>query len=216
MTELIDDVILMSAPISEIAAARALDRLRDGAPRRRRDGGKERAVPLRGSFSPSSPPPRHGDGSCWNSIRSDGQRTTMAIAVDGLLIISRTIGSRILRRSSGGFRGETIDRGSARDRRPFRPLRRPRWTKATSEGVVGCFTEDGWLDSPIIGRHRARRGCVNSRVEDCSIAGGAARNSVMSSAIFASTSPATGPRALLSPRLRHRRRESPAAVSWRI
>jgi ketosteroid isomerase-like protein len=21
------------------------------------------------------------------------------------------------------------------------------------EGVVGCFTEDGWLDSPIIGRH---------------------------------------------------------------
>jgi ketosteroid isomerase-like protein len=21
------------------------------------------------------------------------------------------------------------------------------------EGVVGCFTEDGWLDSPIVGRH---------------------------------------------------------------
>src|SRR5579871_1962926 len=24
------------------------------------------------------------------------------------------------------------------------------------EGVVGCFTEDGWLDSPIIGRHQGR------------------------------------------------------------
>ena len=22
------------------------------------------------------------------------------------------------------------------------------------EGVVGCFTEEGWLDSPIVGRHR--------------------------------------------------------------
>lgn len=24
------------------------------------------------------------------------------------------------------------------------------------EGVVGCFTEDGWLDSPIVGRHEGR------------------------------------------------------------
>ena len=24
------------------------------------------------------------------------------------------------------------------------------------EGVVGCFTEDGWLDSPIVGRHQGR------------------------------------------------------------
>ena len=24
------------------------------------------------------------------------------------------------------------------------------------EGVVGCFTEDGWLDSPIIGRHEGK------------------------------------------------------------
>jgi SnoaL-like domain len=24
------------------------------------------------------------------------------------------------------------------------------------EGVVGCFTEDGWLDSPIVGRHQGQ------------------------------------------------------------
>jgi 3-phenylpropionate/cinnamic acid dioxygenase small subunit len=24
------------------------------------------------------------------------------------------------------------------------------------DGVVGCFTEDGWLDSPIVGRHEGR------------------------------------------------------------
>jgi hypothetical protein len=24
------------------------------------------------------------------------------------------------------------------------------------EGVVGCFTDDGWLDSPIIGRHEGK------------------------------------------------------------
>lgn len=24
------------------------------------------------------------------------------------------------------------------------------------EGVVGCFTQDGWLDSPIVGRHQGR------------------------------------------------------------
>ena len=24
------------------------------------------------------------------------------------------------------------------------------------EGVVGCFTEDGWLDSPIVGRRQGK------------------------------------------------------------
>jgi hypothetical protein len=24
------------------------------------------------------------------------------------------------------------------------------------DGVVGCFTQDGWLDSPIVGRHQGR------------------------------------------------------------
>ncbi len=25
-----------------------------------------------------------------------------------------------------------------------------------AEGVVGCFTDDGWLDSPIVGRHQGK------------------------------------------------------------
>src|SRR5262249_19658444 len=35
-----------------------------------------------------------------------------------------------------------------------------RYTTALDEGdvdgVVGCFVEDGWLDSPIVGRHQGR------------------------------------------------------------
>lgn len=25
------------------------------------------------------------------------------------------------------------------------------------DGVVGCFTQDGWLDSPLVGRHQGRK-----------------------------------------------------------
>ena len=48
MTELIDDVTLSPAPLTEAAARRALDRLEDRAPRRRCGGEKERAGSLRG------------------------------------------------------------------------------------------------------------------------------------------------------------------------
>ena len=33
------------------------------------------------------------------------------------------------------------------------------------EGVVGCFTEDGWLDSPIVGRHQGEASLRDFAVE---------------------------------------------------
>ena len=35
------------------------------------------------------------------------------------------------------------------------------------EGVVGCFTEDGWLDSPIIGRHEGKATLLAFARRDC-------------------------------------------------
>jgi len=68
-----------------------------------------------------------------------------------------------------------------------------RYTTALDEGdvedVVGCFTDDGWLDSPIIGRHEGKAKLREFALEMLS-AGDAEPNSVMSSATFASTSQA--------------------------
>ena len=67
------------------------------------------------------------------------------------------------------------------------------------EGVVSCFTEDGWLDSPIVGRHQGEASLRAFAAKDRRARNGPERNSATSSATFASTSRGTrGERAAIS------------------
>jgi hypothetical protein len=142
MTELIDDAIVMPAPLSEAAATEALNRLRIV---RRQEGlavGPSALADFAVRFAAAAA------AAPWRrfvlEINPIKWTPALVTAVDGLVIIDVAV---------RGDHGQTFDRGQAGDRRSLHPLYdcAGRWGR---RGVVGCFTEDGWLDSLIVGWHQ--------------------------------------------------------------